>query len=182
MDADRFDALARILTTAGSRRALTFALGGFLALLVLERPDDTTAAKSGKCKQPCGPCARCKEGKCKHTAHGKRCKAGKCKPKRNGKSCPQFGTCRGGKCRVPFCSGKNYCPITGTPPQCQASGPECLCFVTSTGAPFCALTSSLQQAASCGACPLQSHTCLNLAGCPVAVGEVGCGTPCPTPL
>jgi hypothetical protein len=167
MRAHRFDALARTLTSAGSRRrAVTGLLSSTLGLVMgaslLEEAE-------GKKKKTCSPCKKRKRGKCK-------------RKKPDGTTCPDFGTCQGGRCRVPFCSGKNYCPITATPPECQASGAQCVCVVTSTGAPFCALTTSLQQAADCGSCPLQSHTCLNVAGCPVAVGEVGCGTPCPDPL
>ena len=161
MDADRFDALSRSLTDVRSRRAaLAALLGGTLGMVGL-------AETEAKKKKKCPPCR--KRGTCK----GK---------KPNGTPCPSFGTCQGGKCVVPFCSGKNYCPITATHRSAKPAAAQCVCVVTSAGAPFCALTTSLQQAADCGSCPLQSHTCLNVAGCPVAVGEVGCGTPCPDPL
>jgi hypothetical protein len=165
MDGFHFDALARSLYTPGSRRrALSGLLGGMLGLIL-----GASSIRDVAAKKKCPPCKKRKKGTCK----GK---------KPNGTPCPHFGTCQSGTCVVPFCSGKNYCPITATPPECQASGAQCVCVVTSTGAPFCALATSLQQAADCGSCPLQSRTCLNVAGCPVALGEVGCGTPCPDSL
>jgi hypothetical protein len=81
MDTTYFDALTKSLGESHSRRGITrllggLALGGPLALLGL----DEAAAK---CKKKCGPC--------------KRCKKGKCKPKLAGTACAG-GTCQGGVC------------------------------------------------------------------------------------
>jgi hypothetical protein len=68
MDADRFDALARTLTAAGSWRWTLAALGGVLGLLSLAGPDEAAAAKSAKCKPKCGECESCKRGNCRKTS------------------------------------------------------------------------------------------------------------------
>ena len=97
MDADRFDTLTRIASTAGSRRlALAVALGGTLgALLDLTHSD--VAAAGGKCKPKCGQCQRCKKGNCKKTKHGKVCKKGTCRAKDTGTPC-DGGACESGNC------------------------------------------------------------------------------------
>jgi hypothetical protein len=85
MDHQAFDGLTRSLTASltGSttRRGITrllggLALGGPLVLLGLSEAGAT-------CKKKCGPC--------------KRCKKGKCKPKPSGTACAG-GTCQGGVC------------------------------------------------------------------------------------
>src|SRR5687767_928145 len=86
MDARRFDTLARIVSTAGSRRrAVATAVGGALALLGLADPHDATA------KKKCPPCKKRKQDKCK----GK---------KPDGTACP------GGTCRRGSCIAGNRCP------------------------------------------------------------------------
>jgi hypothetical protein len=58
MDVDRFDMLARSLTSSGSRRrALSAALAGSLGLLGLAQPDEVTAG--GACKPRCNECQTC---------------------------------------------------------------------------------------------------------------------------
>jgi hypothetical protein len=92
MDANRFDTLARSLTTAGSRRrALALALSGAVGLLALAHADDAVAG--GECKPKCKECNKCKKGTCKD---GK-CKKGKCKPTPTGTGC-RTGTCASGSC------------------------------------------------------------------------------------
>src|SRR5215213_9797330 len=105
MDAGRFDALTRSVTTAGTRRrALSVALGGALSAVgVLPRND---AVAGGKCKPPCPECKRCKKGK--------KGKKGKCQPTANGTPC-SLGTCQGGVCTAP----------TLPPPVCRAVQESC---------------------------------------------------------
>jgi hypothetical protein len=109
MDADRFDALARSLTVAGSRRRALTALSGSLGLLGFARPDEATAAKSGRCKPTCGECEKCKRGDCKRK-HGERhCKKGRCKPKLDGTACSGGRVCQAGSC---VCTGgREFCGL-----------------------------------------------------------------------
>src|SRR5918995_2170893 len=119
MDARRFDTLARIVSTAGSRRrAVATAVGGVLALLGLADPHDATA------KKKCPPCKKRKQGKCK-------------KKKPDGTACPN-GACQSGRCVAtepspPPCQGKadftecgggKRCSggVCETPPVCMNSG------------------------------------------------------------
>jgi hypothetical protein len=52
MDADRFDALSRSLTSIGTRRrALVATLGGVLGMLGLVDPNEASAAWSSKCRR-----------------------------------------------------------------------------------------------------------------------------------
>jgi hypothetical protein len=76
MDDVRFDILSRSLSTDQSRRTIArllggLALGGPLALLRL-------AEAEAKCKKKCGPCKRCKKGKCKPKPAGTACSGGTC--------------------------------------------------------------------------------------------------------
>ena len=58
MDAQRFDRLVKSLRT---RRSVFGVVAGIVTLLGLGH--DKAAAK--KCKKKCGPCKRCKKGKCR---------------------------------------------------------------------------------------------------------------------
>ena len=79
MDPNRFDFIAKTLAAATTRRrSLGGLFGGALGALGLADPDDSSAAKSGKCKQTCAACEDCKKGKCKKKNGKKRCKKGKC--------------------------------------------------------------------------------------------------------
>src|SRR5215212_4981744 len=117
MDAERFDTLARSLTTTGSRRRALAALAGLLGLLGLAQPGDATAG--GACKPSCNECATCKKGKCHKTKHGKVCKKGKCKPKPNDTTCNGTGKCLNETCNAqPSCMQFSAPCIVGTPPFC----------------------------------------------------------------
>jgi hypothetical protein len=117
MDAPRFDALARSLSTASSRRrALVAAFSGALSVLGLADPDVGKAAKSGKCKRKPNECETCKKGKCEKKDGKKTCKRGKIKPK-------AFGTaCSGGSCQNGLCIGPTSVvvppPPLPPPPGC----------------------------------------------------------------
>jgi hypothetical protein len=80
MDAARFDCFARTLVgTATRRTTLGLSVAGLLGALGW---DETDAKKKGKnkkkCKKKCGPCQKCKKGKCKpKKAVGTPCGEGK---------------------------------------------------------------------------------------------------------
>src|SRR5215213_572946 len=157
MDNSAFDTLTRALNSSHAqsttRRGMTrflggLALGGPLALLGLNQAE-------AKCKKTCGPC--------------KRCKHGKCKPKPTGTACPG-GTCQGGTC-IPAASPPS--PPPPPPPLTCPSGtfalvgrcaPSCgdacrakggFCTQTFDGFPYCA-----PNVATCTAIPkaCSSHT------------------------
>jgi hypothetical protein len=134
MDLDRFDALIRSLTTAGSRRrAIVAAVGGTLGLLRAGPPDDGLAG--GRCKPACGACHACKKGKCKKTKHGKKCKKGKCRPQADGTACANGNNCQGGICTCTFPSEE--CP-TGCTCHLVGGGGTPICMEdTTTNAPSC---------------------------------------------
>lgn len=75
MDANRFDALTRLLRSSGSRRTLTRGGAGLGALLA-----GASAAVAGRC----GPCER-------KTKRG-------CKPRKDNTTCRTNGCCRDGRC------------------------------------------------------------------------------------
>jgi hypothetical protein len=119
MDADRFDALSRLLGSPTTRRGTLFALlSGALSLTGSVTPEAGWAA-SGRCRFPCGPCQSCKKGKCVRTSRGKRCKRGRCVPRSNGILCgnPVSGFCQDGSC-VPF-------PPPPPPPPCRTLQEDC---------------------------------------------------------
>jgi hypothetical protein len=96
VDGHRFDNLAKSLR---SRRSIVGLAVGLVALAGVNR--DETAAK--KCKKKCGPC--------------KRCKKGKCKPKLGSPRCGPCSFCEGGACRA-------LCPRA----ECVESGGEEVCL------------------------------------------------------
>jgi hypothetical protein len=195
MDATRFDALARSLTAAGSRRqTLVTALSGALGLLRLAHPDDAAAAKSGKCKTECDPlCQFCKKGRCRQRNGKKVCKKGRCKPLTDGTPCspPNGATCQEGVCTCPggftVCSGvckdlktnKLNCGTCGT--ACPANQ-DCL-----NGACGCAAGQELCGSACYSPCasPLQLRESDHCECCFLGLSP-GCtivgGNPTPSPL
>jgi hypothetical protein len=98
MNAFRFDVIARMVTAAASRRGL---VGFGIGAAFLEQSNLVTDAKKKrkKCKKKCGPCRRCKKGKCK--------------PKTDGTACETCGECQGGVC-VSLCQAGEQCLPNGT--------------------------------------------------------------------
>ena len=79
MDADRFDARARLVTVSPSRRhILGFGLSFTVATLVA--PGSEAKNRKKKCKKTCGPCKKCRKGKCRNTSSSKEACGGKCLP------------------------------------------------------------------------------------------------------
>src|SRR5215218_6698724 len=124
MDNSSFDAATRFLTASltgrTTRRGITrllggLALGGPLTLLGLGEAE-------AKCKKSCGPC--------------KRCKKGKCKPKPVGTACAG-GTCQGGSCVAPQSASPSAPTCTDgirngseTDVDCGGTCPRCADFKT----------------------------------------------------
>jgi hypothetical protein len=96
VDGHRFDNLAKSLR---SRRSIVGLAVGLVALAGVNR--DEAAAK--KCKKKCGPCKRCKKGKCK----------------------PKPGAPRCGPCRV--CT-RGVCRASCPPEECVDNGGEDVCL------------------------------------------------------
>jgi hypothetical protein len=111
MDGQRFDHIVKILR---SRRSMLGLIAGIGSLLAVD-PDEAAAKK---CKKKCGPCRRCKKGKCK--------------PKRGSPRCGACSTCQGGRC-VANCASADCANDICVPP-CDppcAGGEACiggLCF------------------------------------------------------
>jgi hypothetical protein len=147
MDTRTFDTATRSLSTAGarstSRRGMTRLLGGLvlgalLGLLGLQGVD-------AKCRKKCGPCQRCKKGKCK--------------PKSAGATCAG-GACQGGTC-VPTPTPPLVCP-SGTFTVAGRCAPNCgapcdarggVCASTFDGFTYC-----VPNIASCSAIPQGCNT------------------------
>ena len=87
MDAHHFDRLVKRLSTRRSVLGLVAGIGVLLGV----GPDEAEA----KCKKKCGPCRRCKKGKCK--------------PKRGSPRCGPCSTCHRGRC-VAQCSPDDCVP------------------------------------------------------------------------
>jgi hypothetical protein len=87
MDDNRFDWIAK---TVQSRRVALGLAAGVLAMLGLADSHESAA----RCKKTCGPC--------------KRCKKGKCKPKPFGTSCGACRRCEGGRC-IALCQSDEGC-------------------------------------------------------------------------
>src|SRR5215217_2410038 len=132
MDDGAFDAVTRSLTASltGSttRRGMTrllggLALGGPLALVGL-------VGAEAKCKKKCGPCKRCKHGKCKPRPAGTVCAGGTCQRGACVASTPAVAcSCPVGK----SCLSNGRCAATCDPAaqNCPAS---CKCVLSSPSA------------------------------------------------
>jgi hypothetical protein len=142
MDAARFDTLTRLIGSRTSRRVLVgLAASGLLGIAV---PD----AEAAKCsnKKPCPECYQCKKHKCR-VLTGTACRGG--------------GTCQSGVCSPP--PPPPYCTQTDSDPlNCQASGPQCICARSASGARVCvAFASWRENVFTCGACTGPGEICVN---------------------
>lgn len=95
MDGQRFDTLVKTLRTRRSALSLIAGIGAILGV----RHDQAAA----KCKKKCGPCRRCKKGKCK--------------PKPGSIRCGPCSVCQRGRCVA-------QCP----PDECAEIGDEEVCL------------------------------------------------------
>jgi hypothetical protein len=137
MDSDHFDALSRALYTRRHvvTRTAGFAAATLAAVLGLGHPHEAEA----KCKKPCGPCKRCKQGKCK--------------PKPAGTACAG-GTCQGGSCLPAACFSQD--PALVCAAGCGVKADNCGRAVT---CPCPAGQTCLANGTCAGTCNSDADTC-----------------------
>jgi hypothetical protein len=149
MGASRFD---RIAQTLHSRRTALSLAAGAGAFLGLSRSDESGA----KCRKKCGPCKRCKKGRCKPRLGSPQCGpcricvGGTCKG-----ACAGDEVCRGDACLDPGgdCpAAADRCAEDETV-TCLLGGVAGLCLHTNDGAPFCAAQFGCAACLSDAACP-----------------------------
>jgi hypothetical protein len=185
MDADRFDALSRALSTGHTRRHLTRLVGGLSlgsVLSVLRAPAALAALRIGG--DACTENRQCKTGQCVGRAGSKTCncsqKYPKCKQpsnpcqrascdfatgrcttsnRRNGATCGTGKICQNGVC-ARTCTGSAQC------------GSECACAQpNSGGSTICVNTAGTGTSCMSSPCPAGS-ICIN------NIGNRDCFKPC----
>lgn len=177
MDSGRFDALARALTAATSRRAPLAALA--LGALAQFTPLSLTVARKKKKK---------KKKKCKVDCAGKVCGPSNCPGKSCG-TCPAGESCKAnGRCAcdaeplATTCAGKPCGPATnncGQQVTCQCTQPPCANATCQNGACVSALKSPGEPCnGSAGLCcgPGLNLTCKAVSNDPLNCGA--CGNEC----
>ena len=168
MDAHRFDALTRSLTTARSRRRALALAALFAPLLAWERAGAHDKRK--RCKKLEGD--KKKECLRKAKKHNKK-HAADTQPPGGGTTTPPPPP--------PFCAGKNVCADGTFAARCDGGSggsPTCFCWVRAgTGEPFCG------GSADGNPCDLCSGTevCVVSTGCGEGALPTGCAEPCPNP-
>src|SRR5688572_1506255 len=150
MESDRFDALARSLSTTGSRRrTLAFALSGVLAPLFVREdaaahdPSKRCKKKSGKAKKKC-----VKQAKAHDAAHASETPP-PCVPDCRGKDCGPGGC--GGSCGT--CGGGSDC-VNGI---CVCPSETEMCQGTCV-TPLC-LSGMARNPITCGCCARPGQDC-----------------------
>ena len=146
MDANRFDALTRALTAAGSRRAaLALALGGTLAPLL--GLGETEAEKSlkkckkidnkkrrKKCIKKAKSANTCQDGVKNGSESDVDCGGGTCPRCAVGKTCTGRADCASARCDGGTCKS---CDNAVTDCGLGADGQQCFCRPTPGGEKFC---------------------------------------------
>jgi hypothetical protein len=164
MDARRFDAIARTLTIAGSRRrALTGLVSGTLGLAL-----GATSIADVAARKKCPPCTKRKKGKCK-------------KKLPDGTPC-NIGTCQNGECRCnPSCAPSHACG----PDSCGGSCGTCIGGACPTGVCDCGSGKEPCQGACVSTCtssqirpPGTCNNCCYVNGTPRDVGLSTCVISC----
>lgn len=176
MDADRFDALTRLLGSRTSRRvALGLVATGMLTIAVPE----ADAARCSR-KRPCRECKRCnRRGRCRRKKNGTICSTGICQ-RGSCIAAPHQGICTA---QQDYCAGDSEV-------QCGTSNGDCHCVVRPNGRSFCAdtvfycttdpCTSDIECVARTGdvaAVCLTGGSC----ECPFLGVDTVCKVPCPNP-
>ena len=173
MDADRFDWLARSLTTTRSRRGLTRLLGGLGlgGVLSVWGATETLGAKRGG-GTPCTKGSQCKTGKCIGIPGHKTCSCSTKVTCAAGSSCLHGGCFRGASCAAE-CSQSS----------CGPGFVSCFCSETVGGVPVCYGNENFcTEGKTCNGnrdCPT-GRACVDVScvGCSTAVAAV-CLAPCP---
>ena len=178
MDTSQFAILLRTLAAQSARRRLLAGLTSSV-LALAAAGDEAVAAKTGKCKQPCGVCQQCTKGKCHKTKDGKkRCKKDTCAPKTPGTACGSGGqVCQGGTCGCP--GGTLACAETcvlGTCCPGTSCGGDCGCLTAIEGDTFCAANVMVlcMDCPSSGACAAGSRCSRTSSGATCCIPA--CGT------
>jgi hypothetical protein len=136
VDVERFDTLARIVGSRVSRRVAVGVVA--TGLLGVTGPDEVEARCSRR--KPCGPCKRCRKGRCKQV----RCGGQICRCP-NGNPCADRNDCQsaycadlGGAFACSACSRSTQCgsDVNGSC-VCRVNG-RCATALTDTFAPSCA--------------------------------------------
>jgi hypothetical protein len=178
MDADRFDILARSLSTPRSRRSLTRLLGG-LGLgggLAVWGATETLAEKLNA-GELCTRGRQCKTGKCIGLQGHKTCSCSR------RHECSDSGT-GVTQCIHGGCFHSESCSGCAPGPQCGAGLRQCFCSQTVDSVPVCFASEDVCTGAKAcdtnGDCPTGrgciTTSCLGVVGtCPLAV----CQAPCP---
>jgi hypothetical protein len=112
VDATRFDALARSLSVTRSRRGVSRALAGLLAL---GGATSAVRIQGAGARKRCGPCRKRQNGKCKKEADGKPCRD---------------GICANGKCKLVCKDDETRCDkkcVRGICCPGTACGADCSC-------------------------------------------------------
>jgi hypothetical protein len=189
MDDNRFDALARLLSNPSSRRsAVSLTAGGILGALATAAA--TAKKRKRKCKKKCGPCRKCRHGKCKPKPNGtpcgacQICTAGQCgnapdnTPCDDGNPCTVSDVCTNGVCDG---TPGNQGQICGTSTHggtaircCNGACPDPNCVPSGDTDVSCAIVNDCLALACCAQ---QSASC-NPGGCFCFFAQAGepCGS------
>lgn len=151
MDADRFDALSRMVMTAGSRRDLLRGLAAAPFGLLLARLPDLTSAKNKNKKKPLQrndfgclnlgqPCGGKKNRCCSGVCKGKKPKKGK----RDTRTCAAHDT---GGCSA----ARSICDVGSFQSICGPGAVNAHCLATTGNAGFC-VDSAIVSPSNCRPC------------------------------
>ena len=179
MDADRFDALLRSLTSAASRRGLVSGLaGGLLAVFAASQTGQEALAACGRC----GQCERCRNGRCRPKQNQTPCGADDTRQCCGGRCCGRGDICVRDKCvtgQGTCADGADTCLLTNA--ACNGvDDDECTCVQTASGATRCAENARI---GDCGECE-NDDFCRQTYGPRAFCADIGhgtCGCPAATP-
>lgn len=155
MDDFDFDALARSLGTAGSRRlALTGLIGSTLGLGLGAASTERAEAR----KKKCPPCKKRKKGKCRATKPKKRPCGGKCIPANQcctDAECGERRLCVDGACVIgqgTCVTGADFCDGPSEADFCGQQETSCACVTSTTNQTRCGEAEAFIVPFLCGDC------------------------------
>jgi hypothetical protein len=171
VDADRFDALLRVLSQHPTRRGALSALGGLSLALLLDRAGIDAKRKKKKKKKkknsdnntnapppPPPPPPSCSDGIKNADETDVDC-GGSCTRCGNGQTCGSRNDCFSG-----LCTG-NVCQACTSSDQCGNDGKAiCSCEQTQNGTAACSSPASAVNVGNCAACPPGTNCIAGFAG------------------